>query len=112
MKPIVVFIMLLFAVSTSYSQTVYGKINDKWITTAADTTVLTARDLVVYEISLSNTSYTDTLLYRFDTQRGTAQDTTWAHLFPLQAIHFHNLFAKKLFRRAISDSVYSQLIAN
>lgn len=112
MKPIVVFIMFLFAVSTSYSQTVYGKVNDKWITTAADTTVLTGLNFVTYEVSLSNRSATDTLQYRFDSQKGSAADTTWANLFPTQTVHFNNVFAKKFFRRAVSDSVYSQFIAN
>ena len=114
MKTIVVIALIVAAFSTNASaQTVYGKANDKTITTAIDTTTLhNLSTNVVYEMYITNYSASDTLYYRFDTQRGAAQDTTWSYLFPYQAVHFNNVIAKKVFRKTLRNSVFSQLRAN
>lgn len=113
MKNLLVLALLVVFSSIGYSQTKFMKFNDKTITTARDTTVLNSQNSdIVYEIYITNRSSSDTLYFRFNTVRGTAQDTTWSYLFPLQSVHFNNIIAKYVFRKTLRNSVFSQLGAN
>jgi hypothetical protein len=102
MKKLALIIMALAIGSQCYAQSKYPKTSDKVITTAVDTLTITGNDFQAFTGYITNTSKTDTLAYR------TELETTWANLLPRQAVAF-NRFAKKLFRKTLSGSAYSQL---
>jgi hypothetical protein len=106
MKHLALIIMALAIIgSQCYAQSRNPKTSDKWITTTVDTLSLGTNTLDVYELTITNTSKTDTLKYRSN------NEATWFEIFPRQAFHTH-LFATKIFRKANKDSLYSQLKAN
>lgn len=102
-----IIILLMLVCYSANAQSVYNASDDKWIGPALDSTILTTKTMISWELYITNLSLTDTLVFITD------RDTDSSYLFPNQAVHFNNIYAKKIYRRAYSgDSVYSQLRGN
>lgn len=106
MKQLLILVMLVCFASIASSQAIYNMSNDKVITTDLDSTVLTSKTMIKFELYITNYDGEDTLLFKTD------RDTVWSDLFPYQAVHFNNIFAKVVYRKTRSGSIYSQLKGN